>query len=348
MIFLVITLLASLGLLYFRRKKLKSEAEMESLVSKESTFLLNNLLFVGAAFAIFLGTVFPLISEAVRGVKINLKAPFFNQVNGPIFLAVILLTGACVLIGWRRASASNLLRSLLWPFTISTIIVIILSIIEVREWYALGAFFLMGFAFCGIIYQWYREVATRSRIKSDNVFKAFWDLLRFNRPRYGGYIAHVGILLLAIGITGSSLYEVEAEAVLMPGESMSINNYTLTYQGTDQYSTPGKIVVDATLAVHNGGELIAYLVPEKYMTRQGQAITEVAIRSTPKEDLYVILIGANVNGSAAFKVLVNPLVSWVWLGGWTLMLGGLVSFSPERQGQATTGQPEKKEGGNED
>ncbi|MBU2608658.1 MAG: heme lyase CcmF/NrfE family subunit [Chloroflexi bacterium] len=351
--FIGITLLGSLGLLYFRRKELKSEAEMESLVSRESTFLLNNLLLVGAAFAIFFGTIFPVISEAVRGVKITVGAPFFNQVNGPIFLAVILLTGLCALIGWRRASIKNLVRGFLWPLAAAVILGISLVISGLREWYALAAFCLSGFVLFSILYQWFREVKARHRIKAENYFKAFWDLLGVNKPRYGGYIVHLGILLLAIGIIGSSFYDVEKEAVLMQGESMSLNNYTLTYESTDQYDTQSKTVVSATLAVYNKGKLLGKLIPEKHFHRnhaqpltEGATVTEVAIRSTLQEDLYVILISADKNGRAAFKVLVNPLVNWIWIGGGFLVLGGLIAFWPERQRQATPRQPAKK--GNRD
>jgi len=343
LIFIGVTLLGSLGLLYFRREELKSEAEMESLVSRESTFLLNNLLLVGATFAIFLGTIFPVISEAVRGVKISVGVPFFNQVNGPIFLAVILLAGICVLIGWRRASIRNLLRSLLCPLVAAVILGIGLVISGMREWYALAAFCLSGFVLFSILYQWSREVKARHRIKAENYFKAFWSLLGVNKPRYGGYIVHLGILLLTTGIIGSSFYDVEKEAVLMPGESMSINNYTLTYEGTDQYDTRSKTVVSATMAVRHEGKLLGKLIPEKYLHRShAQPVTEIAIRSTLREDLYVILISADKNGGAAFKVLVNPLVSWIWLGGGFLILGGLIAFWPERQKQATSEEPAKR------
>lgn len=330
--FIGITLFGSLGLLYSRSKNLKSESEMESLVSRESTFLLNNLLLVGAAFAIFLGTVFPVISEAVRGVKISVGPPFFNQVNGPIFLAIILLTGFCSLIGWRRVSIKNLVRNFLWPLLTALILLIVLFILGIRELYALITFPVCIFVIATIFYEWFRGTKARHRTRSENYLKAFFNLARANRPRYGGYIVHISILLIAVGVVGSSLYSVEKDAMLKPGESITINNYTLTFDNLDTYDTESKSVVTASLSVYNRGKLEGRLTPEKYFHRSyEQAVSEVAIRSTLIEDLYVILIGWEEDGTTAFKVLVNPLVSWIWIGGGVFLVGALIAFWPERR-----------------
>ncbi len=332
LVFIGITLFGSLGLLYYRSKELKSEAEMDSFVSRESTFLLNNLLLVSAAFAIFLGTVFPVISQVVRGVKISVGPPFFNQVNGPIFLAIILLTGVCALIGWRRASIKNLLRNFLWPLVAVIILGIALFIWGVREWYALVAFLVCGFVISTILYEWFRGTRARHQVRAENYLKAFLGLIGANRPRYGGYIVHIAIILIAIGVVGSSIYEMEREVTLRPGESIAIKNYTLTYENIDLYETQSKLVVTATLAVYNHGNLKGRLTPEKYFHRTyEQPVTEVAIRTTLLEDLYVILVGWNEDGTTAFKVLVNPLVNWIWIGGAVFLLGGLVAFWPERK-----------------
>ena len=332
LVFVGIALFGSLGLLYYRGAELKGEAEMESFVSRESTFLLNNLLLVGAAFAIFLGTVFPMISEVVRGVKISVGPPFFNQVNAPIFLLVLFLAGICTLIGWRRASIKNLVRNFLWPLVIALILGAVLFILGIREWYALIAFPVCAFALFTILYEWFRGTRARHRMRAENYFKAFWGLIGANKPRYGGYIVHIAIILIAIGIVGSSLYDVEKEAVLTTGDSMAINNYVLTYDNIDYYETQSKVVVTATLSVYDNGEFIGKLVPEKYFHRTySQPVTEVAIRSTLREDLYVILVGWNEDGTTVFKVLVNPLVNWIWIGGGVFLLGGLIAFWPNRR-----------------
>ncbi len=329
--FLGVTLFGSLVLVFYRRNGLKSEAEMESLVSRESTFLLNNLLLVGAAFTIFLGTVFPLISEWVRGVKISVGPPFFNQVNGPIFLAAILLTGICALIGWRRASTKNLARNFLWPLVVALVLGIVLFILGVRQWYALVVLSVCSFVLYTIFYEWFRGARARHRMKAENYLKAFFGLVWANRPRYGGYIVHIAIILIAIGVVGSYFYSMEKEVILMPGEEMTIEGYTLTYEGMVSSQTESRITYTATLSVHNKGKLIGQLVPEKYFHRAYPAVTEVAIRSTLVEDLYVILVGWDEVGATAFKVLINPVIKWIWIGGAVLLLGGLVALWPERR-----------------
>jgi len=332
LVFMGIALFGSLGLLYYRKEELKGEAEVESLVSRENTFLLNNFLLVAATFVIFAGTIFPAISKAIRGIKIEVGESFFNQVNGPIFLATILLVGICTLIGWRRVSIQNLIRNFLWPLVVAIVLGIVLLILGVREWYALVSFFLCGFVFSAVFFEWFRETRVRHRTRAENYFKAFWDLFRGNRPRYGGYLVHIAIVLIAIGVIGSSVYGVEKEASLKPGESMTINNYTLTYEKIDLEETPSKQVVTATLSVYNEEELIDTLMPEKYFHRSyEQPVTEVAIRTTLFEDLYVILAGWEEDGTAAFKVLVNPLVIWIWIGGGIFLLGGLIAFWPDRK-----------------
>ncbi|MFH0942174.1 MAG: heme lyase CcmF/NrfE family subunit [Chloroflexota bacterium] len=334
--FIGIALIGSLGLLYQRSDLLKSETEMESFVSRESTFLFNNWLLLGATFAIFLGTIFPVISEAVRGTKITVGAPFFNQVNGPIFLAIILLTGLCALIGWRRASLSSLVRSFLWPLGVAVMVAVVLPLAGMRQWYAIMGFSVLSFVLLTILYEWFRGTRARRRMRGENYFNAFWGLIMANRPRYGGYIVHLAIIFIAVGVIGSSVFSTEKEATLKPGEQMAINNYVLTFDGLDSFQTESKDVVTATISLSNGGESLGKLFPEKqrYRTRE-QPVTEVAIRSTPLEDLYVILVGWDENQVTTFKVLVNPLVGWIWFGGGVFVFGGLVAFWPGRAGRAT-------------
>ncbi|MFH1647355.1 MAG: heme lyase CcmF/NrfE family subunit [Chloroflexota bacterium] len=329
--FIGAVVITSVALVYYRYPDLKSESEMESLLSRESTFLLNNLLLVGAAFAVLLGTFFPIISEAVRGVKISVGPPFFNQVNTPIFLAIILLAGICTLIGWRRASAKNLLRHFLAPGVAAVLTAAVLFIAGVRQWPAIVALTICAFVVATVFYEWFRGTRARHRMRGHNYLKSFWGLIMSNRPRYGGYIVHLAIILITIGIVGSSLYDVEKEATLMPNDSMTINNYVLTYDGLDTYDTISKTVVSASLDVYDRGRFIGTMTPEKYFHRNyEQAVTEVAIRSNLVEDLYVILIGWDESGGAtAFKVMVKPLVNWIWLGGIVLVVGGLLAFWPE-------------------
>ena len=220
------------------------------------------------------------------------------------------------------------------------IVVIALVIAGIRQWYALVAFFLCGFAISAVLSQWFRDVLARHRVKAENYLKAFISLVRSNKSRYGGYIVHIAIVLIAIGVVGSSVYDVETEAVLAPGESMTINDYTLTYEGLEGYATPSKMVVTAELSVYKGGKFIRQLTPEVYYhIKLEQFVSEVDIRSTPAEDLYVALVDWGPVDSAdlskgyiaAFSAKVNPLVAWIWLGGGVFLLGGLLAFWPERR-----------------
>jgi cytochrome c-type biogenesis protein CcmF len=321
----------SLGLLYYRYKELKSEGEIESLVSRESTFLLNNLLLVGATFAVFIGTIFPVITEAVRGIRIVVGPPFFNQVVVPIFVAIIFLTGVCTLISWRRASVKNLIRNFLWPLLGALILGIGLFVLGIKEWHALVAFSICGFVLFTIFSEWFRGTRARHQKTGDNYLKSFLGLIRANRPRHGGYIAHIAIILIAIGVVGS-VFDVDKGATLMPGESMTIKHYTLTYETKDMYETPSKLVVSTTLSVYNQGRFVGTVIPERHFYRNPeQPVSEVAVRSTLRHDLYVVLVSWDKYGATAFEVSINPLVSWIWIGGGVLVLGGLICLWPDRQ-----------------
>ncbi|MFC2014762.1 heme lyase CcmF/NrfE family subunit [Chloroflexota bacterium] len=331
LVFLVIVIVGSFGLLIYRREELQSESEMESLVSRESTFLLNNVLLVGSAFAIFLGTVFPVLSETFRGTKITVGEAFFNQVNGPIFLGVILLTGVCSLIGWRRASIKNLIRNFLLPLSGAIILILILIIAGIGQGYAIFAFFLCSFVLFTILYEWFRGIRARHNIRGENYIKAFFGLIAANRPRYGGYIVHIAIIFISVGVVGSTFYGTETEATIKPKETITIGDYSLLYDKLDSYSTQSRDVVYATLTVSKNNKILGELISEKYFDKDYQPVTEVGIRPTLLEDLYVILLGWDEDGTASFKVLVNPLVNWIWIGGGVLLLGGLLVLWPEKQ-----------------
>ncbi|MBF8265604.1 MAG: cytochrome c assembly protein [Dehalococcoidia bacterium] len=331
--FLALGLLGSLGLVYSRRNDLKSEDELDSLISRESSFLFNNLILVGATFATFLGVIFPLLSEAVRGVKVTVGPPFYNQVNGPIFLLLLLLMGICPLIGWKRASTSNLLRNFLYPFIFGVVLAIIMFVMGKRQPYAMVAISTAGFVLFTIFLEWIRGTVARHRTRQENYFQAFINLVLSNRPRYGGYIVHLGIIILAFSIAGTMAYSTSKEVSIKPGEAMNIGKYTLRYEGMSQYQTERKQVVVANLTVYNGTERIGVMAPERFTpVYYDQAITEVAIRSNMEEDLYVILMGWDkIGGVTAFKVIINPLMMWMWVGSVVLVGGGIFALWPERK-----------------
>jgi len=331
--FLGIALFGSLGLLLYRRKWLKSDVEPDAIVSRDSTFMLTNLLFVSATAVILIGTIYPLISETFSGAKTELGVSFFNQVANPIFIAVIVLAGICTLIGWQRPSNQEMVRKFLWPVGVAVVSCVILWVVGMGHWAAIAIFSLSSFMIVAIVFQWLKEAMTRYRTSSGGIASSFFGLIGANRPRYGAYVVHIAIVIIAIGITGSSSFDVETEATLAPGESATINQYTLTYEDMEiDHVGDTKAILRTTLTVYRSGKLVGELAPEKcfYMNFE-QPVTEVAIRSTFIEDLYVILMGWDETGAVAYTFMVNPLVSWIWIGGFLFLVGGLVVFWPDRR-----------------
>jgi cytochrome c-type biogenesis protein CcmF len=333
--FLAATLLSFLYLLFNRMDDLREENELDSLLSRESSFLLNNLILVGAAFATLWGTIFPMVSEAITGKKVTVGAPFFNQVNGPIFYGLIVLIGICPLIGWRRATAENLARNFLRPFVVALVTALALFVVGVREWYGLFSFSAVAFVLATIGLEYYRGVRARMRQYGENPVKALLNLISSNRRRYGGYIVHIGVILAVVGIAGSTFYQVETQANLKPGETVSLKQYTLRFDSLPIYSTENHEVVSASMTVFENGARVGTLSPEKdyYASPnpdQSQWTTEVAVRTTPLEDLYVILAGFDAQaGTATVKVIVNPLVVWLWIGFATLVAGTVIAALPD-------------------
>jgi cytochrome c-type biogenesis protein CcmF len=323
-------LVGSLGLLWIRLPSLRSEHQLDSMVSREASFLANNLLLVAAAFAVFWGTIFPLVSEAVRGVKVAVGPPFYQQVAGPIFLALIVLIGVCSLIGWRKASTENLLRNFLLPSILAVAVAVALYLLGLRPVLAVLAFAALAFAAGTILLEFYRGVRARHR-HGDSYLVAIPRLVWRHRPRYGGYIVHLGVILLAVGIIGSQMFSTSVEATLARGQSMEIRGYTLTFNGLETASSSDSARVTGTLAVARGGEHIGTIESSKRLEGPAQEpVTDVGIRSTPREDLYVILAGLTDDLSeATFKVFVNPLIMWIWVGGGVLVVGTLIAFWPD-------------------
>lgn len=329
-VFLVVIVVGSLGLLWARLPQLRSEDELDSFLSRESSFLLNNLLLVGAAFAVFWGTVFPLISEAVRGVKITVNAPFFNQVVGPILLALVVLMGICPLIGWRRASRENLIRNFAYPFAAALASAPLLYfVLGIQVVYAVAAFSASVFVLSTLLLEFYRGARAQRKLTGRNYAVCLARLVWGNKPRYGGYIIHLGIILMAVGIAGSQAFKLEREITLDRGQEASLGGYRLVYEGLTTYPTRSKEVVNATVAVYSGDRFLQRMSPSKeFHKNHSNPNTEVAIRSTPLEDLYLILASWQ-DQQATFKFIVNPLVMWIWIGGWVTLLGTAIAYWPD-------------------
>jgi len=333
--FLGVTLLAFLYLLFNRMPDLKEESELDSLLSREVTFVLNNLLLVGAAFAILSGTFFPMFSEAVVNRKVTFGPPAFDLFAGPIFFVLVVLIGICPLIGWRRATTENLILNFLRPLVVAIVAAIVLFVIGVREWYGVLSFSACAFVLTTIGMEFYRGIVTRICQHGENVVAATINLFTHSRRRYGGYIVHLGVILGVIGIAGSLFYQVETQKNLKPGETVQLKQYTLQFDTLQTYPTANHEVIAARLTVLDNGNRVGTLSPEKDFYEsanpdQSQWTTEVAVRTTPLEDLYVILAGFDSQaGTATIKVIINPLVVWLWVGFAILVVGTVIAAWPD-------------------
>jgi cytochrome c-type biogenesis protein CcmF len=330
--FLALSLVFSLGWLFYRMPELRSEHEFESALSRESSFLLNNLLLVGVTFATFWGSIFPLVTEALQGVKLTVGPPYFNRVDGPLFLALIALMGIGPLLPWRKASTSTLRRNFAAPLILATVSTIVLLVIGVRLLPADVALFLCAFVL-GTIFQEFFW-GTRVRIRAgQNPVQALVNLVRSNRRRYGGYVVHLGIILIGIAITGSQFYQIQDNTTIKAGQSVSVGRYDLTMLGLHEGAFPGYRQVWVDLAVRQDGQVVDPIQPSRqfHVNFELEPNSKVALRTTPLDDLYVVLTGWQPDGSASFFIFVNPLVVWLWVGGVVLLLGALITLWPEAE-----------------
>ena len=328
--FLAFSLIGSLILLTRRLGALRSEAGFDSAISRESAFLLNNLLFLGITFATFLGSLFPLFVELVQGTRITVARPYFEQVNGPMFLALIILMGIGPMLPWRRASRQLLWKNFAPPVIATGFLAIALFAAGIREFLPLIAFASCGFVLFGVGLEYYRGIGVRLRA-GRTIGNALSSMLSSNRRRYGGYIVHIAIILIGVAIVGSNYYQIQREVSLSPGESTSLGRYTLTYNGLAEQALPDRRIVSANLDLLEDERPIGQIEPARSFRRnfERQPTSTIVIRSDLREDLYVVLASWDAAGNASFFMYVNPLVMWLWIGGVVLLVGGLVIIWPE-------------------
>ncbi len=330
--FLALSIVFSLGWLFYRMPELRGEHEFESAFSRESSFLLNNLVFLGIVFATFWGSIFPLVTEALQGVKLTVGPPFFQRVDGPLFLVLIALMGIGPLLPWRKASTTTLRRNFAIPVAIALIVTAVLISMGIQQPPADVALFLCVFVTATTLQEFVWGTRVRMR-HGQNLFVALISLLASNRRRYGGYVVHLGIVLMAVAIVGSQFYQLEANTSLKPGESMQIGRYTLTMGQLQEAAYPGYRRVWADLAVQRDGQSAGTIYPAKqfHIHFETEPNTKVALQSTPLDDLYVVLAGWQTDGSASFFVFVNPMVMWLWIGGLVFLFGGLITLWPDAE-----------------
>jgi cytochrome c-type biogenesis protein CcmF len=330
--FLAIIIVFSTGLFIFRLPKLRPEQEFDSVVSREGVFLLNNLLLLGVAFATFWGTIFPLVSAAFHQQTMTVGPPFYDRVNGPIFIVLVLAMGVGPLLAWRRTSNRVLWRNLLVPAIAAAACAIVLPLAGIYDIWANIGFSVCSFTAGAIIYEFWRGMRVRHS-HGESYLLAFNMLIARYRRRYGGYLVHFGLVLLAIGVIGSNLFQTEHDAVLNSGQQLDIAGYQLIYLGNIAYQSPGVDTVTAQLQIWHDGRLQRYIYPGRqfFLHYDNQPTSLISVTTFGLTDIYVFLADWTGASSATIRVFINPLVPLVWLGGLLMFIGGVTCWWPERR-----------------
>ena len=342
MTFMVIVAAVCIFTYILQRDHLVSEQRVESLVSRESSFMFNNLVLLAACFVIVWGTLYPILSEYIEGAKVTYDAAWYNRVSVPIGLFLLFLAGVGPLLPWRSTSFKSIRRNFVLPVTALWVAVIACLIAGVRPWhdgafnlghfYALVAFGLSAGVLTAILSEFWRGMMVIARQSGRNYFWSVFQLVRRNTRRYGGYMVHIGVVIVVIGLAGSAFNRSE-EKELALHDQLAIGSYTLECVGFTQDSNANYTSDYALLDVRKGGKMQFQMAPEKrvYLV-SGQPQTMVAIHSVVGWDLYVVYEGTNPDtGQPIIKAFLNPLVSWIWAGVLLMILGTLVALT-ERQG----------------
>jgi cytochrome c-type biogenesis protein CcmF len=322
--FICVVTAGSLALVFWRLPLLRSKTRLESLVSREAAFLYNNLLLVALCLTILWGVAFPMISELVQGESRTIGRPYYDFFLRTFGLPLLLLMGIGPLIAWRRASLRSVGRTFVWPAAISVVVgIVLLALGSGSSTPGLVAYTFSAFVLASIGLEFVRGTRATG---------SFTRLVSRNRRRYGGYIVHAAIVLLALGIAGSSAYGSTAERKLSPGQSLNVGGYTLTYRSLAQERRPNHVAVRAAVDLYRGGDLVARVEPGKndYFAEK-QVSNEMAIHTNwlRAEDVDVIADQITPAGAIYFKVLVQPLVNLIWLAGLVFLLGSLIALWPD-------------------
>jgi cytochrome c-type biogenesis protein CcmF len=332
--FIGLTFLITLGLLLWRWNDLRSEGVMHSVLSRESLFLINNLLFMGILVVCFSGVIYPLISELFTGQKVTVGPPFYERATAPLFGGLLFLMGIAPLSAWGMSTMRTLGKAIWKPGLFSLLVVGAAVALGVRAFGSLLAFWLVALPVSITLYDYGRAVLARRRRTQENLPLAFIRLNGRNRRRYGGYIIHLGVALMALGVIGIEVFQTETQGTIRPGESLELAGYTMTFRDLQEFDTnDGRNVARAVVDVSKDGTYLAELHPRRdYYYQQQQPMTIPGVRSTMEDDFYVLLVDWQPisTSGATFKIYHNPLVNWLWLGGLVFIIGMLVAAWPDK------------------
>jgi cytochrome c-type biogenesis protein CcmF len=350
-------------LIVYRLPQLRSENRIESFLSRESAFLFNNLLLLGAAFSVMWGTMFPLISEAITGQEISVGPPFFNRVNLPIGIVLLALVGIGPVIAWRRATRKNLQKNFTTPVAVGLVTGAVLFATGARHELALVTWSISAFVLTVIATEFWKGTRARARIEGEGYLLAFFHLVTRNRRRWGGYIVHVGFVMICIAFAGAA-YNTDSRFNVQPGDVVEVTSpfghtYQLTYEGLSvsigrgQRNLLWQAIATVSIAVDGEPDGIRTTEKRVYVTADNQ-MTEVGIRSSVEEDLYLILSALNdTNGALSnetgaqgidLQVLIKPLVNWIWIGCFMLAIGTIIALWPSVDRRRTSGSEPATEG----
>lgn len=339
--FIALTLIVSVWLLIYRWNDLKSEGDLTSFFSRESLFMLNNLIFLGIFFVCFWGVNFPLVSEVFTGQKVTVGPPFYKRATGPLWAALLLLMGVAPLSGWAVSTGKTIGKSFWKPAVISLVTPLVLFANGMRNFGAMLAFWLVTLVIIITLYEYFRDTRARMRSTSESFPVALVRLVRKNRRRYGGYLIHLGVVLMAIGIIGIEFFQTQTQATLNPGENIQLDGYTLTYQSLAEFNPDQeRDVTRAVIAISRDGQQAGEVYPRRdYYYDAQQQVTVPGLRSTLADDIYVTLVDWQPTATqpATFKVYHNPLVSWLWIGSVVLMVGSFVAVWPGKEKELPAG-----------
>ncbi len=335
LVFIALTLVVSLALVTGFAGDLRSEGKLDAIASRESVFMLNNLLLSAFTFTVLLGTLFPLVAEAVRGVKVTVGRPFFNMMTFPIAVLLLFLIGVGPLLPWRRADVGKFKKQLRVP-AIAGGLAAIATIVFTRDPYAIGAFAFGIFAIVANLEEFWAPTRVRVQAHDESYLPALGRVIRSNPHRYGGYIAHLGVLAAALGIAASSAFKYENEATLKPGESFNVQNVAVRLDRVWGQEQPHRFTVGADVALLKNGKVVAAMAPrQNFYAQSDQPYPSPDVRSRPTRDIYLNLMAFAQDGSTAtVRAMVEPMVGWIWFGGGMMVFGVLVALWPMRRAVA--------------
>lgn len=331
--FIALVLLTALAIVAGNSERLRTTGRLDSAASRETVFLLNNLFLTAFMLTVLVGTLFPLVAEAVRGVKVSVGGPFFNRMSLPLIAALLFLMGVGPALPWKAATADELRAKLIPPVAGAVVLAVVALLMGIHNPYGLLVFTFVGYSAAANLREYWFGVRARHVAHGEGWPTAVVRLVASNRRRYGGYIAHFGVFFVALGITASSSLRSEKEATLKPGESMSVAGRTVRLKGLWGREEKQRSVVGATLDVLDGGNVRGTLEPRMnfYPTSQ-EPVPTPDVRSGPFGDLYLNLVAFRPDGSSAtIKAIYEPLLPWIWLGGGVVVLGAIIAGWPTRR-----------------